>query len=79
MRGFSLCMMGLSTPTLRAAFTPSVVCVIDSTYGDRLWSSSENSQYYARNLYTSNGNVNRVSKDGSNTGRRVRAFLDSSL
>ena len=40
-----------------------------------MWSSSEESRFYARLLYTVNGLVNYSYKDYYDTFRRVRAFL----
>ena len=52
-----------------------VVCVLDSTYGERLWSSSENSQYGARGLTAGNGGADGYTKGGNYTNCCVRAFL----
>ena len=46
-----------------------------STYGYVLWSSCEDSQYYARYLNPHYGYVYSINKDYTHTGRRVRAFL----
>ena len=77
-RDISIRFMDMSATTIRATLTQIVVCVIYSTYGSILWSSSESSQAYARGLGTNSGRVNRNGNDGNdgiNTGRRVRAFL----
>lgn len=65
--------MDLSATTLRTTIVLIVVCVLDSTYGRDLWSSSELFREYARGLNTHNGYVYYLSKDYTNTYRRVRA------
>ena len=53
-----------------------VVCVLDSTYGWYLWSSSDESQNSARHLITGNGHAEDFLKESYYTRPRVRDLFD---